>query len=265
MKNSIKYLKLLGLCFTLVLMSSCNDDEDGTEEIPTVQESKIRKITFTAEWGVESWEFNYDENRSVTSIANIWEGGDPEMITYDYSKQGELAITRGGSATIYAIDSQGHITKEFWNEEKTEWAAFEYDSAGFLVKLIEHYGNTDYLKFENTITNGNITNRIRYEDDGVTVREDRVFDYTIADNKNDIPQVFTVDSQWRNTGGFYGIQSEKLANSYVREITSDPNSSFGVTFSYTFDDKNRVVTQTKNGTGSGGSFSELISYTYYED
>jgi hypothetical protein len=265
MKNSIKYLKLLGLCFTLLLISSCSDDGGGSDEIPEVQESKIKKISFDNGDEIESWEFNYDTDGRVTTIANVYEGGTPEMTTYDYSKQGELVITRGSSPTIYAIDSQGRITKEYWNEEKTEWAAFEYDSAGFLVKLIEHYGNTDYLKFANTITNGNITNRVRYQDDGVTVREDRVFSYTIADNKNDIHQVFTVDSQWRNTGGFYGVQSKKLASNYVRKITSDPTSSFGVTFAYTFDDKNRVVTQIKNGTGSGGSFSESISYTYYEE
>lgn len=265
MKNSIKYLKLLGFCFTLVLMGSCSKDNGGMEEIPTIQESKIKKISFDGGDGVESWEYNYDAVGRVTSIANVYEGGTPEMITYDYSQAGKLAIIRGGSTTNFTFDSQGRVTKELWDDTGTEYAAFNYDSAGYLVKVIEHYSNTDHLKFENIITNGNITNRIRYEDDGVTVKEDRVFDYTIADNKNAIHQVFTVDSQWRNTGGFYGVQSKKLANSYVRKITSDPTSSFGVKFAYTFDQENRVVTQTRNGTGSGGTFSEVTSFSYYEE
>lgn len=265
MKNSLKYLKAIAICFTFIFVSSCTNEIDGTSEYPFVPDSKIKEITFFASWGTESWEFTYDANGRVTNIANSWEGGAPDMIMYDHSQAGKLTINKGGNLTKYDIDGEGRVSKELWNDEGTEYAAFEYDSEGFLSKIIEHYSGADHLKYENIITKNNITNRVRYQDDGVTVREDRVFEYTIADNPSSIQQTFTVDSQWKNAGGLFGRQSKKLAKSYVRKLTSDPDLSYGASYDYTFDDENRVATQIKNGTGSGGNFSESWSYTYYED
>ncbi|WP_445735438.1 hypothetical protein [Mariniflexile sp.] len=266
MKNSLKYLKAIAICFTFIFVSSCTNEIDGTSEYPFVPDSKIKKLSFIASWGTESWEFTYDDNDRVTSIANSWEGGAPDMITYDYSQAGKLTITKGGYDTNYTLDSEGRVSKELWNSSGTEYAEFKYDEVtGILSKIIEYYGGEDHLKYENIINNGNITNRIRYYDDGVTIREDRVFEYTIANNPSGIQQVFTVDSQWKNTGGLFGSPTKKLAKNYVRKVDSDPDSRYGATFDYTFDEQNRVATLTKNGTSSGGSFSESWSYTYYED
>lgn len=265
MKNSMKYLKSLAIFMAVIGLASCTNDINGTSEYPTVPDSKIKKISFDNGDGLESWEFIYNANGQVTSIANSWEGGAPEMITYDYSQAGKLTIKKGSNTTNYVLDGEGRISKELWNSSGTEYVAYQYNTEGILVKVIEHYDGMDHLKFENKITKGSITNRVRYEDDGVTIREDRVFGYTIADNANSIHQTFTVDSQWKNTGGLYGVQSKKLAKNYTRKLASDPSSSYGATFEYTFDEMNRVATQTKNGTGSGGNFTESWSYTYYEE
>lgn len=265
MKNSIKYLNGIAICLTLILLTSCTNDIDGTSEYPVVADSKIKKISFDASWGSESWEYVYDANGRVVSIANSWDGGEPEMITYDYSEAGKLQIKKGDNTTTYILDSEGRAVKELWSNDGSEYAGFEYDADGLLKKVIEHYGGEDHLKYENIIAKANIINRVRYEDDGVTVKEDRVFEYTIANNPSGIHQIYAIDSEWKTTGGLFGRQSNKLVKNYTRKLASDPDSSYGATYEYTFDDQNRVATQTKNGTGSGGSFSESWSYTYYED
>ncbi|WP_163515295.1 DUF4595 domain-containing protein [Gelidibacter japonicus] len=264
MKNSIKFLNAISICLTLFLVSSCTTEIEGTAEYPIVPDSKIKSISFDADWGSESWVYTYDSEGRVTTIANSWEGGEPEIITFDYSAE-NLVITKGNNSTYYKLDDKGRISRELWNDEGTEYAGFEYNSEGFLIKIIEHYDGEDHLKYENKITKNNITNRIRYEDDGTTIREDRVFDYTIGDNSSSIHQIYAVDSEWKVISGLYGKQSKKLVKNYVRKLASDPDSNYGASYEYTFDDENRVATQTKNGTGSGGNFSESWSYTYYED
>jgi hypothetical protein len=263
MKKNFMNLNLLVLGMSLLVSVSCSEDEEPTP--PEVVASKIKTISFDYGAEVESWTFYYDENDRVTSIDNVWNGGTPEEILYDYSVANQLTIDKGGNITVYELDSEGRIIKEFWDEAKTEYQAYEYNSDGMMNRIIEHYGGTDHLKYDLTIVDNNITNRIRYEDDGTTVREDREFSYTIADNVAAIHQIYQVDSEWKNVGGLYGKQSAKLVEAYVRQITSDPTSSYGATYEYTFDEKNRVATQTKNGTGSGGPFAESWSYTYYED
>ncbi len=267
MKKYIKYFSSMVLVLGITLMSSCGSDDEAV--IPVVEPSLIKSIAIDYSGGngdeVEKWEFVYDDTDRVTSINNYWNGDLDDVITYDYSVTGKLTITKSGNPTVYVLDTEGRVVKELWDEAGTEYQAYQYDADGRMTKVIEHYGGTDHLKYELTIVNGNVTNRIRYEDDGVTVREDREFDYTVGDNVSGLHQIYQVDSEWKNIGGTFGNQSKKLVDSYTRFITDDPTSTYGATFEYTFDDENRVATQTKNGTGSGGPFSESWEYTYYED
>ncbi|MFZ2906380.1 MAG: DUF4595 domain-containing protein [Cyclobacteriaceae bacterium] len=263
MKRSLMFLSALVLALSTMFISSCGDDEGGGGA--KVPPAVIKTVTFDNGSEIESWEFTYDAEDRVISIENIYDGQAPTTISYDYSVANELTITKEGEETVYALDGDGRIIKEFWDVDKTEWEGYQYDADGRMIKIVEHYSGTDHLKYDLTIEDGNFTHRIRYEDDGVTVKEDREFTYTIADNASGIHQIYAVDSEWKHIGGLFGKQSKKLAEEYVRHITDDPTSSFGATFDYTFDSKNRVATQTKNGTGSGGTFSESWSYTYYED
>ena len=263
MKKYLTYLSAIVLVIGTMFITSCGDDDDGgkTQVPPAV----IKSISFDDGSAIESWEFTYDDQGRVVSIENIWDGGDPESITYDYSVANELTIDKAGNITVYALDAEGRVIKEFWNEEKTKWEGYEYDADGIMKKVVEHWDGTDHLKYEMTIVSKNVTNRIRYEDDGVTVREDREFTYTVGDNASGIHQIYAVDSEWKNIAGLYGKQSKKLVDAYVRHITAEPGTSYGAEYEYTFDTENRVATQTKNGTGSGGAFSEMWTYTYYED
>ncbi len=253
---------MAALAMSAVFISSCSDDENvGPDQVPP---AKIETISFNDGFAIESWNFTYDVNGRVISISNIFDGGTPESITYDYSVAGQLTIDKAGNKTVYALDGEGRVTKEFWNSEKTEWEGYEYDVDGIMKKIVEHFDGTDHLKYNLTISNKNIANRIRHEEDG-TVREDREFTFTSGDNASGIHQIYAVDSEWKHVAGLFGKQSQKLVANYLRKITDDPSSSFGATFEYTFDTKNRVATQTKNGTGSGGSFTEIWTYTYIEE
>lgn len=262
MKHYLKFLSIAVLSMSIAFISSCGGDDDG--DAPVIPPAKIKIISFNNGDDIESWEFTYDANDRVTSISNIYDGGTPESILYDYTVAGQLTINKGGNITVYALNAEGRVSKEFWNAEKTEWEGYEYNADGIMNKIVEHYDGTDHNRYTLTITNKNVTNRIRHNDDG-SVREDREFSFTIGDNVSGLHQIYAVDSEWKHIGGTFGKQSAKLASAYVRKITADPTSTFGATFAYTFDAKNRVATQTKNGTSSGGSFTEVWTYTYYED
>lgn len=260
MKKYLMFLSAAVLALSTVFISACSDDDGGGGS--KVPPAKIKTIAFNDGFAIESWEFFYDDEGRVTSITNIYDDGDPSTITYDYSVDGELTITKDDNETVYELDDKGRVVKEFWSDD--EWEGYQYNSDGKMVKIFEHWDGVDHLKYDLTVEDGNTTHRIRYEEDG-SVREDREFSYTIGDNASGIHQIYAVDSEWKNIAGLYGSQSDKLVDEYVRHITSDPGSSFGATYAYTFDDKDRVATQTKIGTSSGGTFTESWAYTYYED
>jgi hypothetical protein len=264
MKKSKIFLSAIALIASSVFISSCGGDK-GSDTPAVVVASKIKKISLNDGFAIESWDFTYDASKRVLSISNVYDGGTPEIIAYDYTVANKLTIDKAGSKTVYVLDAAGRVIKELWDVAGTEWEGYEYDADGVMKKVIEHYSGADHLKYDLTILSSNITNRIRYEDDGVSKREDRVYSYTSGDNLSAIPQIYAVDSEWKNIGGTFGKPNKKLLASYVRKITADPTSTWGATYVYTFDAKNRVATQTKNGTGSGGPFTESWTYTYYED
>lgn len=264
MKKNLFFYLCMAL-FMTVAVSSCKDDDDD-DNPPVVEASLIKTINldFTgAGTEVEGWEFIYDATDRVTSIINTYNGTVEDTIQYDYSTAGKLIITKGGNPTTYELNADGRVSKELWVADGSEYEAYTYNADGILIKIIEHYGGADHLKYDLTVANKNVTNRIRYEED-LTVREDRVFSYTTGDNASNIQQIYAVDSEWKPVGGLFGEACDKLASGFVRNITADPLSAYGVTFVYTFDAKNRPATITKNGTSSGGPYTEVLTYTYYE-
>lgn len=259
MKKYLKFLTAAVLTCSIVVISACSDDEGGgSKKVPP---AKIKTIAFDNGDVIESWEFTYDAEDRVSLIEITYDGGSDGTREYDYSVPNKLTITRNGNEFLFDLDSEGRVIKEYYDTD--EWDTYQYNSGGYLIKIIEHYGGADHLKYELTVDDGNTTNRIRY--DGANVSEDREFSYTIADNASGIHQIYAIDSEWKNIAGLYGKQSDKLVEKYVRHITSDPTSTYGATYEYTFDDKDRVAKQTKIGTGSGGTFTESWTYTYYEE
>lgn len=268
MKKYLKLLSAIVLVIGTMFITSCGDDEGG--KAPVVPPAPIKTISLDYDGtgaDVERWEFFYDTDGRVESIDVYYNDVFDKEITYDYTVAGKLTIDNNGSLTVFDLDAEGRVIKEYWDPlVDDEYTGFVYNDDGFLTEIIEHYDAADHLKFEMTVDDDkNVIHRIRYEDDGVTVREDREFEYTIGDNASEIHQIYAVDSEWKWVGGVYGRQSEKLVDSFVRHITDDPGSSYGATYTYTFDTEDRVATSTKNGTSSGGPYTEKWTYTYYED
>lgn len=267
-----KYLMLLSaavLTFSMVFMTACSDDEGGggQDKIPPAPIKTISMDYSGSGEEVETWEFIYDEQGRVETINVFWNGEPDGSREYDYSVPGQLTITRNGNnGVLYYLDGQGRVTKEIIDGNPETYYTYQYNSDGILTKIFERWDGEDHLKYEMTVSNGNVTHRIRYEDDGETVREDREFIYNAGDNASQVHQVYAIDSEWRWVGGLYGAQSRKLVDRFVRHIADDPTSSYGATFTYAFDpETKRVTSVTKNGTSSGGTYTEILSYTYYED
>jgi hypothetical protein len=258
-----KNLFLLGLAVLLAaVVVSCKKDDDGDNN--TVKSYLLKSVSFYAEWagGTESWEFTYDAtSKKVTKFDNLWEGALDKTITYDYATAGKLILMKGTEVyNSYDLNASGYVTKEPWSE--TEWASFEYDANGYLVKGYEHWGDADHLKYEVTITDGNIKQIKTYDDDGTTVKKIKEFTYTIGDNVNGLHQANLIDSEWKPVGNFYGKPSKKLVDYFEywdpREASPVKSKS---SLEYTFDAMDRATKVVK--TLSDNS-TETWDYTYYE-
>lgn len=267
MKKSLMFLSAAVLSLSTVFITSCGDDDEGgkTKVVPP---DPIKTISIDYDGTgaeVEKWEFFYDTEGRVESIDVYFNDAFDKEFTYDYSVANKLTVERTGVGAVYTyiLDDEGRVIKELWDPSvEDEYDGYEYDADGIMKKVVEHYDGVDHLKYEHTIANKNVTHRIRYEGDG-SVREDREFIYTSGDNAGNIHQIYTVDSEWLNTGGIFGAQNKKLTASFVRHITAEPLTEYGADFVYTFDTENRPATITKDGIGSGGPYTEILTYTYY--
>jgi len=259
MKKNLFYLGMAVLLSAAVV--SCNKDDDDED---AVKSYLVKTVSFEAEWagGVQAYEFMYDANKRVTGFERTWDGGDDGTFAYDYSVANKLILTKDGDDYAeYEVNAAGYITKEPWSE--SEWFRGEYDANGYLSKVYEHWDGVDHLKYEMTITNGNITKITTYDDDGVTVRRIKEFTYTIGDNVNGLHQANATDSDWKTVGNFYGKPSKKLVDYFEywdpREATIvKSRSSLG----YEFDEMDRPIKVTKT---LADMSTEVWNYSYYEE
>ncbi|MBN1132111.1 MAG: hypothetical protein JXR52_08515 [Bacteroidales bacterium] len=252
------------LFFALILavvFTSCKKEEEEVD--PTLKTYLIKTIEFTADWngGTSGYEFFYNDDSTVTGFDRTWEGAADGDFVYDYSVSGQLTVTKDGETYAeYELDDNGRITKEYWGND--EWAAYEYDSNGFLSKVYEHWGGEDHLKYEMTITDGNIAMIKTYDDDGVTVKKIKEFAYTVGDNLDNLHQANVIDSDWKPIGLFYGLASKKLVDHFdYWDPRENPISKSTSTLSYTFDNLNRPQIVSKTLTDMS---TEVWKYTYYE-
>jgi hypothetical protein len=255
-----KNLFVLGLAVLLAaVVVSCKDD--GGDE-PTVKASLIKSVSFEADWagGVEMWEFTYDATtKKPTQFINYWDGGIDKTVTYDYSVSGKLTLKKDGAFyREYDINASGYITKDYDSGN-----TYEYTTDGYLSKVYEFWGDADHLKYETTITNGNITKITTYDDDGVTAKKIKEFAYTVGKNVNGIHQANAVDSEWMPMGNFYGKASKNLVDFFEywdpREAVIEKSKS---SLGYEFDAKDRpsIVTKTL-----ADMSTEVWNYAYYEE
>lgn len=256
MKKYLSFMMVALLMATFTI--SCDKDDDGDKK---EAEASLLK-TVKAVWGVdewETWEFTYDADKRLTKVENFWLTDFDKAYDYDYSVPGKLSITRTGQTpVVYDLDAQGRITKEDWGGG--EYASYEYNADGYLVKVKEFWGGVDHLKWDVEITNGNVTKHTRYSDEGL-VNRIKTFSYTPGDNVNNIDQVLVVDSNWRTVSGLYGKPSKKLVDylDYWNGPGDEANTK-RTNIDYEFDDKNRVSKITRVGVG----WQEVFEYTYYD-
>lgn len=221
--------------------------------------SLIKTIGVAYPPDLEKYEFFYDAvTRRITKIDDYWNVDLDKTITYDYSVAGKLTITKGSSATVYDINANGMVTKEDWGGG--EYAAYEYDADGYLLKVIEHWGGADHLKMQAVITNGNIMKHTTFDDDGVTSKKIKEFTYAaIGENVNNIHQASMVDSNTLPCSNLFGKSSKKLVD-YLEYW--DPRVTVvkkRTTITYEFDAKTRPSKITRTGV----DFVEVYTYTYY--
>jgi hypothetical protein len=247
---------------TLYHLRAYATNDEGTgygADVTFSTASLLKTIGVVYTDGVEKYEFSYDATtKRITKIDDFWNDVLDKTITYDYSVAGKLTRTSGSSATVYDINAQGMVTKEDWGGG--EYAAYEYDADGYLVKIIEHWGGADHLKMQAVITNGNIMKHTTYDDDGVTVKKIKEFTYTTGENVNNIHQASMIDNNTKPCGNLFGKPSKKLVDflEYWDPRTTDPKGK--TTITYEFDSKNRPSKITRSGAG----WQEVYTYSYYE-
>jgi len=229
------------------------------EDVSFTTSSLIKTISFFADWagGTEKWDFSYDPTtKKVTKFDNYWDGALDKTISYDYSVAGKLTLKRADNSVYgtYDLNASGYITKD------GDGNTMEYDANGFLVKYYEYWDAASHLKYQMTITNGNITKITTYDDDGVTAKKIKEFTYTNGDNSDGIHQANATDSDWKPIGNFYGKPSAKLCDYFEYwDPRVTPIVKSKSRFTYAFDAKERVLKATKTLTDNS---TEVWDYTY---
>ena len=258
MKKNLYFLGLAVLLAAVVVSCKKDDDEE------TVKTYLLKTLSFEAEWagGVQAFEFMYDANKRVTGFDRTWDGGDDGVFAYDFTTASKLILTKDGNDYAeYDFNSSGYVTKEPWSD--TEWATFEYDANGYLIKIIEHWDGADHLKYEVTITDGNITKITTFDDDGTTVKRIKEFFYTVGNNVNGLHQANAVDSDWKTVGNFYGKPSKKLVDYFEYwdpRVAGFEKSRSSLTYEFDTMDRPSKVTKTLTDMSV-----EVWNYTYYEE
>lgn len=244
--------------FLAISMGSCKKDDNGGGEV-VVEASPVKTLGVVYTDGTDSYTFTYDANKRVSQIINEWNGVLDKTIVYDWSTPGKLKIISNGTPTNYELNAQGYVSKEYWNDAGTEYASYEYDANGYLVKINEFWDGVNHLKMQAVIQNGNTVKHTKYNDAGVatTIKE---FSFSPGDNVNEIQQTNMVDNNTKPLAKLFGKASKKIVSSLTYwDPRENPIVTKTSTMSYEFDAKNRPVKVTK--TLFDGS-KEISTYAY---
>ncbi len=256
MKNVSK-LAVIAVLLSTVFFSCKKDDKGGTA--PVVVASPIVTLGIVYPSGTDSYDFTYDANKKVKQILNYWDGTLDKTILYDWTTPGKLKIVTNGNTVNYDLNAQGYVSREYWNDAKTEYAAYEYDANGYLTKVSEFWSGVNHVKLEAVILNGNVTRHTKYTDAGVasTIKE---FSYSPGDNVNEIQQTNPVDNNTKPSAKLFGKASKKIVSSLTYwDPRENPIVTKTSTLSYEFDAKNRPSKITK--TLFDGA-KEISTYAY---
>ena len=171
--------------------------------------------------------YTYDGQNRLTEYQPG--SGTPTTISYG---SGSVTVTQGSSVTIYQLNSSGYATSD------NQGNIYVYDNNGFNTTTTNTGANTTNVF---SISNGNVSSE-QSTVNGVTT----TYAYT-----------YLSTADYRTYGlKFLGKNSVNLVNT---ESISNPNTTT-YTFSYTFDSKGRVQTQTY----ISGTTTDVTTYTYVD-
>ncbi|MDP4282587.1 MAG: hypothetical protein Q8867_10625 [Bacteroidota bacterium] len=252
--------QLFFLALTVIMLasfSSCKKDKNDDSSSSQVTAAKITTLGVVYSDGVERYAITYDSLNRVKKIDDYWNDTLVNTMKYDFSVAGKLTYVSGTDTTLYDLNANNMVTKEYWGNG--EYAEYSYDNNGYLVKIVEHWGGADHLKMVAEIKDGNIMKHTTYDDDGVTVKKIKEFIYTNGDNATGIQQACMVDNNTKPLGNLFGKPSKKLVdylNYWDPRVT--PNVVNRTTIAYEFDAKNRPTKITRSGDG----WQEVYTYGY---
>lgn len=262
MVKKINFLVLV--CLLVSATFSCKKDNDPSKDkkylIKTIKISHDTTEYFR-------YEFTYDNTTSKIAAVTGYFGGGATISTmnYDYSIPGKLTLKYNNEDLWreFEINDLGFVTKDDKSNEWFElWFDYSYDANGYLIKLID---NSDSIVLESVVVDGNRTRQINY---GITSGSELTneivriaeFYFTDIDNINDIDQFYFLNPDYRVYAGLFGKTNKKLVDHIEYwDPRYGNNTKSKITFSYTFDDKNRVVKVVRSS-----SYNETYTYSYYE-
>jgi hypothetical protein len=262
MVKKINFLVLL--CLLVSATFSCKKDNDPAKDkkylIKTIQINQDTIEYFR-------YEFTYDNTTSkITAVTAYFGGGSSiSIMNYDYSLPGKLTLKLDGDYLWreFELNDIGFVTKDDKSKVWFKlWLDYSYDANGYLIKMIN---NSDSIVLESMVVNGNKTSQINYGiTSGAELTNEIVriaeFSFTDIDNVNNIDQFYFLNPDYRVYAGLFGKTNKKLVDhiEYWDPRYANPVKS-KITFSYTFDDKNRVSKVVRLST-----YKETYTYTYYE-
>jgi len=224
------------------------------EDVPFTTASLIKTTGVQYTDGTDLYEFYYDDQSRVDTIINYWNDAIDKLLYYDYSVANKLTIDRNGDLYEYELDAQGRVVID------ADGSKYEYDENGFLIKMWEYWDNAFHLKYQVDITDGNVTRITTFDDDGVTAKKIKEFFYTSGANIDGIQQTNAIDNEWKQMGNFYGVPSAYLVDYFEYwDPREDPITKSKSSFTYEFDNSNRVTKATKTLTDSS---TEVWEYGY---
>ncbi|WP_299434569.1 hypothetical protein [uncultured Aquimarina sp.] len=270
----MKYTKkLTKLCILLLLLTSCNSDDDSSG----IEQSQIRVKVINAN-NIYTYDVAYNEDGRISSIDKNSTGG-TITILYAYNAQnqptqkGEALYTYNSVAKLSTIttptytsnltyDSEGKIAlEEVVASNYTIDRTFTYNTQGLPIEVLQHFvsntiGIAPYKKYLITYNNNdNITKVLEKQSSDNITYVDRWESKYGYDNKNS-----PILNLHENTGGNFGLSYHigilhSYGGNYV--LTETP-------YLYKYS-KNNLLFYTRTDLNNNKEYKTTYEYQYNED
>lgn len=183
--------------------------------------------------------------KQLSQIKRITSNGDESIITFQYDSNGRLISSTGSDDNVYtySYDDAGHLIEvncSYW-EPYGPMYEYHYDENGFLVEVsgIGEGGGIAYT-LEND-AQGRVIRKTRNYDFGTAVTE-----YVYSDNGAHVEEVTT--------------DTHSVGTVYQGKSTPQETTVKTASVDYTYDDRGRVLSETR--TSDGKAVRTTYDYSY---